>query len=334
MALTQGMNTLSYFIADGEYEKPAWYGETLFGPLARSRGYFERYVRENEGALVAGLDMPYASPNYYTPHLGIPICCAKGYGTGTILRPESLSEMTDTELAETLKGNVLLEGVTAKMLVERGFAQALAGIEITPMNAGVREYFTDDPLNDGLEGGCNAGGGATSFRMTFSDQTAKARVLARIRRYDGEAIGDSTCLVERADGTRFAILGAGWFDGGTTSLRRLLQLHRIADFVSGGTLPAVMETPALIVTFPRTETDGTFRTMGFLNPRIEPSPDGVRFRLRGVPKDARFLAWYGIDDYDERCESASLLSIEWDGDDAIVVLPSIEPWRFGYLALE
>ena len=334
MSLTQGMNSLSFFIADGEYEKPAWYGETLFGPLASSRGFFEKYVALNKGALVAGLDMPFASPTYYAPHLGIPLCCTKGYGTGTILRPEALTEMTDDELAEVLRGNVLLEGVTAMMLVERGFAKALAGIDIRPMNGIVREYFTDDPLNAGLEGGCNNGGGSTSFRMTFADPTAKVRVLAQIRPFDGTAIGDSTCLVERADGTCFAVLGVGLFDGEATSLRRLLQLHRIADRVSGETLPAVMETPALIVTFPRTEADGAFRTMGFLNPRIEPSPDSLRFRIRGVPKDAAFLVWYGIDDYDERCESASLLSIEWDGDDAIVELPSIEPWRFGYLALE
>ncbi len=337
-ALAQGMDTLSYFIADGELEPPSWYGEALFAPLAHARNFLQTYVADNEGTLPVGLDMPFSSPpTRYFPKTALPLCAGLVHATGAILTESALDELADNEIADYLRGGVLLDGRTAKALCDRGFSASLAGLTAEPFDGTVREYFTDDPLNKGLEGGCHVGGRNGSFRLAFSDSTAKVRVLARILDWEGRSLGDGTCLVERADGSRFAILDLDGYEASALSARRLLQIGRVADSVSGGRLPCMLETPALLIVFPRGKADGSLRSVAVINPGIHPLAAGVTLRLRGVPRDANCVAWRAMtEEYmtfaDARVDS--LLQLEHDGADGIVQLSELAPWGCGYLLVE
>ena len=163
------------------------------------------------------------------------------------------------------------------------------------------------------------------------------RVLTRIRDWEGRSLGDGTCLVERADGSRFAILDLDGYEASALSARRLLQIGRVADFITGGRLPCMLETPALLVAFPRGMADGSLRSVAVINPSIHPLADGVTLRLRGVPRDANCVAWRAMtEEYmtfaDARVDS--LLQLEHDGADGIVQLPELAPWGCGYLLVE
>ena len=334
MSLSQGMDALSYFIADGELEDPSWYGEALFAPIAHNRQYLEDYVRDNEGAVPSGLDLPFSSPPFRFPYTGVPLCAGKGLATGTLLTGEALAELADGEVAEILKGNVLLDGATADALCKRGFSDALAGLSLRCFDATVREYFTDDSVNGGLSGCCNVGGPFASYGLSFSDRSAHVRVAARILDGAGNRLGDGTCLVERADGSRFAILGVDGYNAQALSSRRIVQLGGVADFVAGGRLSCRLETPALIVVQPRVEADGRLRSVAVANPRIDTLHEGTRLRLRGVPEGTSYVAWYSPELFFPGARGASLLQLDRDGPDAWVELPELPPMGYGYLCVE
>ncbi|MBQ6985691.1 MAG: hypothetical protein IJQ25_01740, partial [Oscillibacter sp.] len=220
-------------------------------------------------------------------------------------------------------------------LVARGFADALAGLKAEPFDGTVREYFTDDPLVAGLEGCCHAAGREVSYRFSFADSSARVRVLSRVLDGAGQALGDSTCLVERADGSRFALLGLDGFNIASVSSRRLLQLGRVADWASRGKLPCRTETPALAILFPRVESDGRFRSVVVVNPRMD-TLRGARLRIRGVPADISHLVWRDMDACCERpapavsVDAAEAVTIRRDGADALVEIPDLSPWGAGY----
>ena len=340
LALSQGMNAISYFIADGELEAPEWYGEGLFAPIAAARPFLENYARTNAGAFPAGVALPMVGRNSASfQYAGIPLCAAQGLHTGSILTAQTIAFMDDAEIAAALGDGLILDGAAAAALVARGFADALAGLKAEPFDGTVREYFTDDPLVAGLEGCCHAAGRDVSYRFSFADPSARVRVLSRVLDGAGQALGDSTCLVERADGSRFALLGLDGFNIASVSSRRLLQIGRVADWASRGKLPCRTENPALAILFPRVDADGTFRSVVVVNPRMD-TLRGARLRIRGVPAKATHLIWRDMDACCERLDmaivvdSAEAVPLQRDGADALVEIPDLSPWGAGYFLVD
>ena len=154
----------------------------------------------------------------------------------------------------------------------------------------------------------------------------------------GQALGDSTCLVERADGTRFALLGLAGFNIASVSSRRLLQIGRVADWASRGKLPCRTETPALAILFPRVEPDGTFRSVVVVNPRMD-SLRSAQLRIRGVSAEATHIVWRDMDACCERPDAATsvdvaeCVALRRDGADALVEIPDLSPWGAGYFVV-
>ena len=332
LALSQGMNSLSYFIADGEFEDPEWYGDALFAPIAAARPFLEEYARLSEGALPAGATLPqFGRDTCSFQHSGIPLLAAPGRRDCAILTDAALAAMDDAEVAEALKGDLLLDGKAAAALAGRGFSEDLAGMAASPFDGTVREYFTDDPLVAGLRGCAHAAGAGVSFRLAFSDTSAKVRVLSEVLDGDGRRLGDSTCLVERADGSRFAVLGLGGFELSAASSRRLVQTCRVADWVARGRLPCLLDTPALAALFARVDPDGTFRSAVVVNPRID-TLGGARLRLRGVPTGTDRLVWRDMDLCRADPGARTSVAVVRDGADAIVEIPFLAPWGAGYFA--
>ena len=104
-------------------------------------------------------------------------------------------------------------------------------------------------------------------------------------------------------------------------------MHRLADWVSHGRSPVVMESPTRSFVQPRVRKDGTLASVVFVNASIG-ELRRIRFRMRGVPTDFEAAIWSALDENDVR------LPIVRDGNDAIVEVPSVGGWNGGYLIFE
>ncbi len=94
------------------------------------------------------------------------------------------------------------------------------------------------------------------------------------------------------------------------------------DARAGGT-PAVLESPFVGLLMPHVTPNGTLRTVGLLNTRIDVQGP-ITLRLRGVPKGAK-IVWR------EMRRPAKELPITRDGDLVRVTIPEIGAWNAGYL---
>jgi len=130
-------------------------------------------------------------------------------------------------------------------------------------------------------------------------------------------------LVEHG-GRRYAILGSPFWSGALSS-DRLLQLARIADWVSGDRLPVRIERPAHVALFPRVCADGAFASVVVCNSRMDDT-DGVTLRVRGVMGEGSFV-------WQEPGGTPVPVRGRPDGDDVLVTLPKMAAWHAGVLSV-
>ncbi len=327
LALGAGMNGLSFFAVDATLERPEWYGTNVFAPLAASTGFFNEYIRLSQGTSPAGLAQAvYDVCDVMCAIAGFPIMPGQGKGFGAFLMSRAAQKLTRDELQALFRGGVMMDGATAKVLVDRGFGEMLGGLQIHHIKGAVRENFTNDPLNGGLPSSQNSSGG---WNYGFKVRNAvRLRILGDSHNYRGEHLGDTTILVETAEKLRYAVCGCGGFRGGSLSSGRILQLGRIADWVSGGKLPALIETSAVVSIMPRVkDADGGLASVVICNTRID-DLKGCKVRLRNVPVGA-VLSWRVPG------EKETVLSAEKSASssEVIVTLPTVAPWKTGYISI-
>ena len=107
---------------------------------------------------------------------------------------------------------------------------------------------------------------------------------------------------------------------------QLLALRRRMDERSGGTLPVFVETPSIGIVVPHVAPDGSLRSVAILNARID-RQEPLRLRLRKVSADAATAVWR------EMRGGRKDVAVSRDGNDAIVEIPSLSAWNWGWLAL-
>lgn len=323
LALGAGMNSLSYFATDATLEEPTWYGENIFKPLAEDAPYFRRYLEISEGTTPMGLGIaPLDNISPLSAVLGVPILAAPGISTGMLLQETAAKNLSQEELLSIFRHGVIMDGPTAQILIERGFGNHLGELRATRFSGSIREDFTDDPLNFALPSRQH---GATNF-FTFTASAAKeVRTLGSCFRYTGEKLGDATLCVTTHDGFRYSVLGAGTFRNDSLSSGRILQLGRIADWVSGNTLPLRIDTPALVVSFVKVRPNGDFANAVLCNARID-ELSSCQVTIRNFPTEAT-LVWNP-----PHGEAVELVVHETGRVGEIsAMLPDIRPWETGYL---
>jgi hypothetical protein len=318
--LAQGMNSVSYLIIDSHFETPAWYGDNLLARLAAEVGLFRDYVNWNAGTRPGGVTIENQTPPVFFATLGVPLCPGMAFPVATMLTAESVKSLSDAKLRAILAGGVLLDGWAAETLVQRGFANDLGGLKVSHTPAGVREHFTDDPLNAGMIRGQHSGDNAFTLAATG------ARVLGRYVNWKGAAVGDATLLVPTAQAGRAAVFGCNGFDARAISSNRIRQFHRAADWAAGGKMPVVLEDAAQCVLVPRVTQNGVLRSVMALNTTIDRQPP-VRLRLRGVAPARTSAEWHALG------EQPISLPVDHNGPDAFVTLPVLAPWNAGWLKL-
>ena len=112
----------------------------------------------------------------------------------------------------------------------------------------------------------------------------------------------------------------------TLSSSEMLALRRRLDERAYGKTPVVVETPTVGLVVPRIASDGTLRSVAFVNARIDVQKP-VRIRLRGVFRKATSAVWHALR------ESPRRLQLERDGTDALVTIPALSAWNCGWLEI-
>jgi hypothetical protein len=318
LALAAGMNGIAFnalgggegsfddylaYLAHVHEVRPAWealvaHAEGLptagLWPAWTPRLMARRQVRPGEDWF--GYDGRYDSTRaYLLAEIGLPLATDRA-ASGVILSGRLAEAFEDEELREMLSGGVLMDTATLDVLAERGLDN-LAGVGIVHrVNNGVRERFTDDPLNGAYAGelrDCRIEfwGDATGLADVLEPKAAEVRILARMENYFDRQYGPCLTAHENELGGRVVVMGyAPWMF--VHSAAKRAQLLNLADWITRDTLPVRVEEPVPLIPFVRLSPDRTRGAIVLLNAGFDPVPTAT-VRVRARPGAVRLLTAAG-----------------------------------------
>lgn len=325
-----GGDSMSYFIMDPICETPEWYGNNLLAPLAADAPVFRDFIRRNENTIPAGVGRKERRCySFRVQDLGLPLIGVPqaGYSPGAKciqLTAFAVGEMDDDKLESVLKQNIILDGAAAEAVIARNFGKYLENITVSRLNECLYDFCTDDPLNSGYEGAKNFPFSEERFVCNIPS-AVNARILSRYLAGE-ENRGNATVIFERPDGTRGAIIGYDGYHTKYIPSSRIMMINRIADWVSGETLPATPLEPNQCLIVPRITREGTLRTVTILNTTI-----GVhapfKIQLRNIPAGTG-ISWCAPQKSPVRPDVVTA------NGTTTVTIPEIAAWDIGYLAFD
>ncbi len=345
--LAMGCNSLSYAILCSGHEPMAWY-ETLLSRLTRYRPFWEELVKINSGTMPGGLDMhlgknhvarpllPQEPPfgwgkvNLESLHnlacLGLPLCTSTIKGReAVILHADAVDGLADKELRRILSGGVMMDGLAAWRVQQRGLGKWL-GVEVAPVSGAVpfNERISADTLNGiyiGLK--WNGGWGKTGI-YTLKPLSPKVRGLGHYEDRLGKHHGMTTSLAENRAGGRVAVFGYySWFSAPSGAKRN--QYLAAADWITRGKLPVLIQTTAPVMVVPRVDAQGRLVSIFLLNACIDASPSlELRLRGAGAATTARWLLPEGRNEH---------LTLVKGGGDKLLKTPPMAAWSVACVVL-
>jgi len=228
---------------------------------------------------------------YVLSAIGIPLSVEPWGGDappafGAVLGGRAAEAFTDDELRVLLSGGVLMDTAALDILAARGLGE-LTGVRIARrIDNGAMEQFTDDALN-----GEHAGQIRDARIEFWGDARGKAdvlepladgvRILADIHDYFRWRQGPCLSAYENELGGRVAVAGyAQWMF--LQSVSKRAQLLNIADWLTGGALPARVDEPVPLIPFVRMAEDRSRAVVVLLNAGLDAIERAtVRIRLAG-----------------------------------------------------
>ena len=292
--LAMGATQLSYAILCAASEPMDWYADNYLKALSEWRPYLEEYAAFNRGTEPGGID-PYIGPDH-------------------VLRDMEAGEPS-WGWSTTVAGDYV-------------FGLIPLGLPFCPDGHRSSVLMMDDLAVEGL--GRDEAVRLFRTRGILLDRAAWDWV--RRRKIDTllheipvpDGLSAVRCLGADGGG-RVAVVEA--YNADRSDAQRLELLH-LADWVAEDRLPVVMETMAQAAVVPRVDSAGRLRSVMLLNCSISPQ-DSVRLRLRGCPPESDpVFVWKQAGRKDR------VLPVRYEGSDAIVVVPSLEGWNTGWLAVE
>jgi len=342
--LAYGCNCLSYAILSIGHETSEAVAPQL-QRIAKWRTFLQKYVAENEGTKPGGIgvvfgmnhagrkvhpdEKPFAWAGmsfgdlYQLPTMGLPLCADKQAPCAAVLTANAMDGLTQGELKGVLAGGVLMDGPAMMRLQERGLGE-LGGVRAVRRQVESYERFTCDPLN-------GSGAGETWMHVSFGSSAdvvlepivPDVRVLGVYVGDDGKADGAATTVYENALGGRVAVFGYRGLENVVTTARRA-QMLALADWVSKGKLPVIIDTPAQVVPVPRVDAEGRLKSVLLLNATIDSSPAlFVRLRKPAV-KTVRWI---------QPLRKDRKLAVKSGKGEIVVNVPPMSPWSVGYILL-
>jgi hypothetical protein len=344
--LAMGCNSLSYAILGSGHEPMAWYG-TLLSRISAYRPFWEEFLRINAGTLPIGLDVrlgmrhvarslqpkeaPFAWSSvdleriYSLACMGIPLCTSAQKTGAVILHADAVAGLSDRELRGILSDGVLMDGLAAMRVQERGLGKWL-GVHVEPVATPVpfRERITGDTRN-GMYAGkewnafCNASGA-----FLLKALSSGVRVLGHYEDRFGEKHGFATVLSGNHAGGRVAIFGYfGWESAPSGAKRN--QYLAAADWITRNKLPVVIQSAVQVMAVPRVDVKGRLVSVFLLNTSIDAAPPmQMKLRVRSR-KNARWLV------PEREARNVDLIAA---GNDALCRTPRLPGWSVACLVIQ
>ena len=349
-----GNTDMSYSDMTAIREPISWYDE-LFEQFSINRKYWDKMSEYNKESYQSGLHF-YMSKNIWRKTLAknegfselnyenwgsvkdfardaLPISFDEDDMSVVLLHPETAKVLSDNEIALLLTKNVITDGETLSILkgkVDLGFDTAkMTDAEIAHTNEKFLPHVTrPELLNDWTYSGMTPGKEETYRLINCGVQ---AEILAvymdtrngipypnAINYYISEAI------VKTGKGGTWAVLGYKPWKGAISSLRRD-QLLNIADYISGNSLCARLQTMTPTVLMPRKNRNGKTVCVSVANVSVGKSGKSVLMIRNSQSENFRFMAQNGVETF---------LSYEKKGEEVYLLLPQIDAWTVGTVFCE
>ncbi|MCE2615917.1 MAG: hypothetical protein ACTTJK_06055 [Phocaeicola sp.] len=295
--MAMGGNQLSYAIIGSADEPMDWYASHYFKYLLDWRNDFKRYADFNYGTEPGGLD------SYISPSI---LDRLKYKNTGK----------ADWEYYTWTLNN------SGNMVNDL----AVLGIPFSPEGHYASGYILDKEAvetlsQEEMERFCAKGlildeDGWKIYQLLGGDKEWKL--------VDAPSnIGNARFYVTDKGG-RLAVLPT--YSAANVNIKRRSELLAVADWVSFGKLPAIIETQAQMVAIPRIDKDNHLRSVLLLNCSISDQGE-TTIRLRGCSDKTKFI-------YHEHGKSDVTLTLKKDGQDILVTVPGVDDWMVGWISIE
>lgn len=290
--LGMGATSMSYAIICGNNEPMEWYADNYFKALDKYHSLFKDYVAHNKGTLGGGIDS-YISRNHINRDV----------------RPgESPWAWTSTKAGDEI---MELAPLGIPFTPEGGMTTA------TVLDAAALLGMCDDEVVELL-----SRTGAVMDAAAWAELSSRS-IASQFKPVEvHEGLSNVTCY-QSAAGKRIAVMPA--FTGDVNNAGRVNTL-KVYDWVSEGRMAAVLESMAQAVVVPRVTSEGSLKSVIFLNATISEIP-GATLRLRSCPSGSRFV-WKSGGNRDVRLKAVK------DGDDYIVTIPAVKAWDAGWIKVD
>ncbi|MFY0651793.1 MAG: hypothetical protein JXQ96_07150 [Cyclobacteriaceae bacterium] len=255
--------------------------------------------------------------------MGIPFAADSRHAFGTILSGKLAEVFTTEELRDMLSKSVILDVFALDVLWERGLGE-LTGVKPggdvqlgygSLQRVAVTERFTRHPLNGPDAGFVREAYTAIPERPGTLVPVAEGVIdLSRLIRHDGTDLGSCYTLYTNELGGRVAVSSySPWTKIGLGPKRR--QLIAVADWLSAGRLPLIIDETVRVAPFVRQSEDGRVVVVLF-NTSLD-ATGALTLRLRAKPQQVSLVSAKGFE----------LLKTRVSEEETVVAVPSIPPWK-------
>jgi hypothetical protein len=250
--------------------------------------------------------------------IGVPFTADRRTACGVVLAGRVAEAFSDADLRSMLAGGVLLDADALAVLWDRGMGE-LAGVKPGEKSSQtVCERLADHRLN-GADGGDVRDALVEPGTFSLTPVSPGVASLATLVRDDGAECGSCfSAFANRLNGRVAVSTYSPWSRLGSGAKRR--QLLAVADWLSGGRLPVIIEQTVRVAPFVRWSEDRRRVVVVLMNLALDPTGP-LTLRLRARPQRLSLLTAQG----------PKALPIRPAEADIKVEVPSIAAWHTAVL---
>lgn len=319
----------------------------LYPAMAKQKPVWDEYVKESEGLPLTGLwgawsrdamvkrplnpdETWFRNPGDYNPgqcdHLaaiGIPMTLTQDESTAVCLPARIADLMSDEELRAILSKGVIIDTMTLEILWKRGFGP-LTGVKLGKFYTnGVQEKFTDNPLNGNYKGDTRVVPQAFYPFKTYelepvADGVEPLSYVLRDEKLRVGVVKEGWCMTAYTNELGGRVVVAGFLPWTRlTTFGKRAQMLAVADWVSYGKLPLIIDKPCRVSAFVRMDPEKRDKATVLLLNTSYDYTGPVEIRLRADVTKVRQLSQTG---------STNLRVIRGDGEVKFTI-KNLTPWQ-------
>ena len=259
---------------------------------------------------------------YVLGELGLPMAYGPQGARVSVLSGPMPAAFGRADLEQVFSGGVLLDAPAVQSLMQMGLGE-YTGVRVAAEIAhDMSEVLSDHPLNGRFVGW------SRNCRQSFWPETAYrleavaegVEELAHLADYSGAGHGPCMTAYRNTLGGRVVV--AGYYPWMLIhNLAKSSQIKAICQWLSGDTLPVVVETYARVVVWARSDAQGRL-VLVLLNASLDPAPV-LSLRARSSPSRVQHLAMSG--------EEQTLTAVASGPDHVSLTLENVAPWSMHLL---